>query len=265
MESSDEDDVISGHLVRPYRTFQKGDAVIPFVSSAAPPYHALSNLAVVESGVTFKGIVYPTIEHAFQAQKFEKGDRPKFSVTGLFGNPENDFHSGWTALMKATFTRGKKGEDYDQMIESKVQAKIKHYKKKNCFGVIAKQVNTLAKGCKSRPSRIHLLGLTANAKWNFADAHEDLWLELIRSKFSDPAMRALLMSTGDAYLVEQQKRPTDQGFYSAYYDKRTGECHGCNDTNRNAVGKFLMKVRDGAKTRRRYRKSVRTICRRNEA
>lgn len=44
----------------------------------------VSNFAEIESGIEISGIVYPSVEHAYQAHKFIPSDRHRFSVNGEF-------------------------------------------------------------------------------------------------------------------------------------------------------------------------------------
>jgi hypothetical protein len=115
-------------------------------------------------------------------------------------------------------------------------------------------VNSLSR----KPGKVALLGLTPNTDWNFGDAHERLWLTLLRSKFQNPDMREVLLSTGDAYLIEYQKFEKVKGsdvdlvdFYTAYFNPYTGECAHCNEPRCSAMGKFLMKIRDELRSPKR--------------
>lgn len=238
--SDDEDEVVTATLTGAYRQFTPGDRVILFKADKAFPICHLSNLGV--SPVHYDGIDYPSVEHAFQAQKFQ--DKHLFSTSGVFGNPTDHFHEGWTAYFAAKTPRGDNSK--------KVEQKKKYYAKKNTYGVLAKMVNNLSR----KPGKSVLLGLRPNPNWNFGDAHERLWLTLLRSKFQDPAMRTLLLETGDAYLIEYQKFEKVKGtdtdlvdFYTAYYND--GECKHCNEPRCNAIGKFLMKIRDEIRPKRK--------------
>jgi len=242
MSDDEGDDVVTGLLTGNYRQFHPGDPVLLFKADKAIPLCYLSNLAVVQSGVQHNGITYPSVEHAFQAQKFHESVRHLFSVTGVYGNPANQFHAGWTAYFHAkTPTSSKNAET--------VEKKKLHWGKKNQFGVLAKMVNNLSKVPKKGRCKISDLGLVPNPAWDFGESHERLWMSLLRSKFQDPMMREVLLNTGDAYLIEYQKFEKEKGtdrdhvdFYTAYYN--AGQCKHCNEPRCNAIGKFLMKIRD---------------------
>ena len=244
MSDDEGDEVVTGYLTGNYRQFHPGDRVVLFKADKAIPLCYLSNLAVVLSGVEYNGIVYPSVEHAFQAQKFHESVRHLFSTTGVFGNPANSFHAGWTAYFQAkTPTSAKNAET--------VEKKKAYWGKKNQFGVLAKMVNNLSKPPKKGRCKITDLGLVSNPAWDFGESHERLWMKLLRSKFQDPMMRDVLLNTGDAYLIEYQKFEKEKGsdrdyvdFYTAYYNEGTRECKHCNEPRCNAIGKFLMKIRD---------------------
>jgi len=60
----------------------------------------------------------------------------------------------------------------------------------------------------------------------------DVMYELLKAKFSEPELRAKLLATQDAELVEN----------NWWGDRYWGECRGVGE---NHLGKLLMKVRDG--------------------
>jgi len=225
-----------------YPIFTKGDKVQTFFSNAKRPWNAFSNLYTTP--VTYAGDEYPSVEHAFHAQKFL--DKTPFTTRGVFGDPTNNFERGWTAYFAAKTPKGKNAEKVAQQLTSRHRRE-----KKNTMGVLARMVNTLSKD----PNLRDRLGLVLDPAWTFHASHETLWLELIRSKFEAPALRELLMSTGDTYLIEYQKVATVNGeewihFYSAYYDSATGECKHANNPRSNAIGKFLMKTREHQRKRK---------------
>ena len=60
-----------------------------FNSNSKAPYHELSNFNLIEGGLEFEGIVYPSVEHAYQAQKVrDEKMRRRFSVDGIYGTTE---------------------------------------------------------------------------------------------------------------------------------------------------------------------------------
>lgn len=76
-----------------YRKFQPSDEyqMILFSSKSKPPFHQFSNFHYIPGGMDMDGIVYPSTEHAFQAQKFIVRDRVRFSITGDLGSIQKGF------------------------------------------------------------------------------------------------------------------------------------------------------------------------------
>ena len=257
--SDDESEPVRGELCGKYRVYERGEPVVLFKADKAKPLCSLSNFAVVKTGVAFEGLVYPSVEHAFHAQKYHPSSRPLFSVEGVFGNSTDNFHAGWTAYYAALTPAG------DNLKKVEKQKNSKHAPgdakgKKNTMGVLAKMVNTL---CKNQPHKMELLGLRPNTEWDFGETHEELWMDLLRSKYQDPEMLEVLQSTGSAYLIEFQKHEKvwdpklkakteadHVDFYTAYYDDVAKDSAHCNEPRCSAMGKFLMTVRDTAKRRK---------------
>ena len=242
-EEEEEEEEIHAVLSGIYRQYIQGESVCLFKADKAIPLCYLSNFAEVESGITYQGIVYPTVEHAYQAQKFLPECRPLFSLTGMYGNPTDHFDRGWNAYFKAK-TPTKKNINGD--VEKK---KNSQYAKKRTMGVLAKMVNTLSR----KPRKLEALNLKLDPHWNFNDAHEKMWLDLLRSKYRDPKMKEHLLATNHDYLIEYQKMEKKKvngrwtqddhvDFYTAYYNLATQNCAHCNEPACNSMGKFLMKI-----------------------
>jgi predicted NAD-dependent protein-ADP-ribosyltransferase YbiA (DUF1768 family) len=60
------------------REYIAGEDHILFHSNAVAPYHLLSNFSMCE--ITYDGITYPSVEHAFQSQLFIREQRHIFSI-----------------------------------------------------------------------------------------------------------------------------------------------------------------------------------------
>ena len=237
--SDDEDEEIHSVLTGNYRQYRQGEEVVQFKANFRKPACYLSNFAVVDSGVTYEGIKYPSVEHAYQAQKFSPESRKMFSTTGIYGNPTDNFHRGWVAYFTAKTPNGKNimGE-----VEKKKRSDYA-LDKNRTMGVLAKMVNTLSRKETKKERKIDALNLKSTP-FDFQDAHEQLWLQLLRSKYEDPMMREALLGTGDKYIIEFQLKKDQIDFYTAYYDKTTQNCAHCNEPACNSMGKFLMKIRD---------------------
>ena len=74
-EGSEEEQEYGARLTGSYRQFVQGMPVVMFRADKPEPDYYLSNLTVVPSGIDFDGVVYPSVEHAFQAQKFHPSVR----------------------------------------------------------------------------------------------------------------------------------------------------------------------------------------------
>ena len=58
-----------------FRYYIPGEKVTRFYSNSCYPFYFLSNFAFVDEGIEYDGIIYPSVEHAFQAQKYIKSQR----------------------------------------------------------------------------------------------------------------------------------------------------------------------------------------------
>tara|TARA_R110002072_G_scaffold260935_1_gene419546 strand:+ start:477 stop:959 length:483 start_codon:yes stop_codon:yes gene_type:complete len=125
---------------------------------------------LVPCGITCDGVLYPSVEHAFQAQKYIQSQRWRFSTVGDLGV--------WEGL-KLVF----KPEDYEK--------KLKFWSKKGNIGIVAKMATNVRIGKK--------LGLIRDEKFQPSD---DLWLKLLKMKFSIKYFDDILKSTGGTYLLE---------------------------------------------------------------
>jgi len=277
--SDDEDEIVSSNLHGHYRQYVPGERVLLFKANRTGSHaYKLSNLAGVH--ITYQGLTYPSVEHAFQAQKVARDMRHLYSTSGIYGDPTDNFRRGWVAYFEAKAPKSAKHE-------ADAEKKIKKYcSEKNLCGMLSKMVNNLTRQKKesdaSWEARTERLGLgrpLVVVGWNFEDAHEDLWLDLLRLKYRDPEMRQALLDTGDAYLIEEQRHEKVKGtdtdlidFYTAYYRKggrevvtrwgprkgdklyefdEGGDCRHCNESRCSAIGKFLMKIRDEIRTPKR--------------
>ena len=68
-----------------FRNYSNGELIISYWSNAKPPFCYLSNFTFIEGGIEYDGIIYPSVEHAFQAQKYIKEQRIRFSINGDLG------------------------------------------------------------------------------------------------------------------------------------------------------------------------------------
>lgn len=83
----------------------------------------------------------------------------------------------------------------------------------------------------AKPGSAKALGKRVKLREGWNDLRLVIMLEAVRSKFSDPDLKKLLLETGDAELVEG----------NTWNDSFWGVCRG---KGQNHLGKILMKTRD---------------------
>ena len=185
------------------------ELVINFWANGKAQLHNLSNFAYISDGIEYDGLLYNSTEHMFQAQKYIKEQRIRFSINGDLGN--------WDGL-KLVFTV----EEYEK--------KYKYWAKKNNIGIIAKMATNEKIGKK--------LGLIRDE--NFSSTPE-LWLEILKKKYSIKYFGDILKSTHDIYLLEfdrsaNNKNRKTESFWGGLIIDNT--LYGNNE-----MGKYLMEIR----------------------
>ena len=68
-----------------FRNYVPGECCINYWSNSKFPYCYLSNFAFILDGIEYDGLTYYSLEHAFQAQKYIKEQRIRFSKDGDLG------------------------------------------------------------------------------------------------------------------------------------------------------------------------------------
>ena len=193
-----------------FREYIVNEEVIKFYSSATKPFHKLSNFALIKDGIEYDGLMFYSTEHAFQAQKYIKEQRIRFSIEGDIGNIDSGF--------KLLF-----GDEWEK--------KKNFWMKKENIGIIAKTATSNKNETK--------LGLIRDV--NFESTNK-LWLELLTIKFNINEFKNILKNTENKYLLEFDrgaKRMSLQNnipFWSGLIDD--GILYG-----NNLMGKYLMLVR----------------------
>lgn len=188
------------------RDYSPGEIVINFWSNGKAPFHKLSNFAFISSGIEVDGEIYPSIEHAFQANKYIKEQRPRFSINGDLGS--------WDGIKLVV----KDGED---------EGKLKYWGKKNNIGYIAKMATSKKIGVK--------LGLIRDDNYRPTD---ELWIKLLTKKYSIKEFGDILKSTDDIYLLEFDNRARrNNSFWGGIIQNNT--LYG-----NNQMGKYLMEIRE---------------------
>lgn len=168
---------------------------ISFFSNAKDPYYKLSNFNHIKDGILYpppnkdirdnprqlksfidnqEGLIYPSVEHAYQAQKYIERDRIRFSINGDLGN--------WDGF---------------KLIHDK---DVNYWKKKDNIGIIAKMA--------TNPKNTKKLGLKINKKFKCTI---DLWLDILILKFQKEYYKNILLATNNLYLLEFDRRARLRG------------------------------------------------------
>ena len=158
-----------------FRNYVPGEKVTAFYSNSRDPFYFLSNFAFVEEGIEYDGTLYPSVEHAFQAQKYIKSQRTRFSTTGDLGN-------------------------WDSIKLVQVKSKRNFWFKKNNIGIIAKMATSTKIGKR--------LGLIRDASFN---SSFELWYFLLEKKYLIKKFYFILKNTENQYLLEFDKGARNRG------------------------------------------------------
>ena len=190
------------------KSTQKDDIYLQFWSRASEPWNKLSNFAWIKEGIEYDGLVYPSTEHAFQAQKFIRKDRIRFSVDGDIGKVDDGF-----ALFYS---------------DDSVEKKKEFWMKKGNIGILAKMATSNANFSK--------LKLVLEASYDYKKSNA-LWLDLLALKFEIPHFKDILLSTESKILLEFDRTATPSSWYCCKF--LDGALVG-----NNQMGKLIMQVRD---------------------
>jgi ribA/ribD-fused uncharacterized protein len=85
------------------------------------------------------------------------------------------------------------------------------------------------------PAWAKRLGRSLDLRPDWEEVKEQVMRDCLKSKFSDPALRALLQATGDAVLIEG----------NTWHDNIWGvcTCHRCPGNGQNLLGQLLEELR----------------------
>ncbi len=187
------------------REYQPNEPTIQFYSYGKPPFHKLSNFNFIETGITHDELVYPSTEHAFQAQKYIKEQRHRFSVDGDLGSVDSGF----------LLVFGNEAED-----------KKRFWMQKNNIGIIAKMATNIKISKK--------IGLIRDETFVSTDT---LWIELLTHKFNIDEYKIILQNTENKYLLEFSKSAKKiKPLWSGIIED--GTLYGTN-----LMGNYLMYIR----------------------
>jgi predicted NAD-dependent protein-ADP-ribosyltransferase YbiA (DUF1768 family) len=193
-----------------FREYNTNEETINFYSCGRKPFHKLSNFALIKDGIVFDGLTFYSTEHAFQAQKYIKEQRIRFSIEGDLGNIDSGF--------KLVF-----GDEWEK--------KKKFWMNKDNIGIIAKMATNIKIGKK--------IGLIRDINFSSTD---ELWIKLLTLKFNIIEFNIILQNTENKYLLE-----FDRGAKRSVSLKNIPIWSGIIDEGilygNNLMGKYLMVIR----------------------
>ena len=207
----------------------QGRKVVNFYSGGVRPFCKLSNFfaARVTSGLD----VYPTSEHLYQSLKCMPNDRVHFQVGGKFSS----FESGQSLIWPDSKHTPNAGD-----IKASSKKKGDSWKPKEMLGVMAKMAVAPARTKKLRIQRL------PKAEWLPMATYErarSVWIPILQSKFQNVDLAALLISTGDAYLLEFDRRAKSNQEKSRSVSRWGGMVRDSVLFGENWMGRLIMEVR----------------------
>lgn len=162
---------------------------IKFYSDAKKPYNKLSNFHYIKEGILYNGLKYPSVEHAYQASKFNnEKDKLDFTMDGKYGNVD-----GFNLLYN----------------KDEVENKKIYWMRKGNIGILAKMA-------WQKYPKDH---------YTYKELDDNEWLKILREKYKIKKYKDLLLSTNDAIIYEF-KRGKDKKYSAHINDK--GELEGSN-------------------------------------
>ena len=197
-----------------FREYTNGEMVLKFWSNAKKEtkFYKFSNLQHIIDGIKpfDDKLEFASTEHAFQSRKYVEKDRIRFSINGDLGNID-----GFKLVFK----------------ENEYEKKRDYWFAKDNIGIIAKMATNKKIGKK--------LGLERNTDFVSTD---ELWLQILLSKYRIEEFKQLLKKTDDIYLLEFDRM--------AYHRFNISPAFwGGNIINnelwgKNQMGKYLMHIRE---------------------
>lgn len=196
--------------------YSGGDNVVKFWANAKRPLTDLSNFAHIVEGISpFEDkLVFCSSEHAFQSRKYVEEDRVRFSIEGDLGTID-----GFALVFP----------------EKVFEQKRDYWMKKGNIGIIAKMATNKTIGKKLKLRRL-----------DGYESSDELWMQILHSKFTIEKFRHTLSSTGDAYLLEFGRSAKREELLG----KKPFWCGLIEDGvlyGENKMGKYLMRIRNHIK------------------
>ncbi len=162
---------------------------IKFYSNAKEPYYKLSNFNYIKQGINYNGLIYPSVEHAYQASKFNNiTDKKDFTITGKYGTIDG---------FKLLYNK----DEYKQ--------KMNYWMAKDNIGILAKL------GWKKYDK----------SHYTYKKLPKSEWLKILREKYKIPEYRNILLSTNNSIIYEFKRGKCTK--YTAHLNK-DGELEGKN-------------------------------------
>lgn len=195
-------------------------AHIYFYSGGRGNLKKLSNLYSCD--VVYDNIMYPSIEHAFQAFLIPQNFRTLLSVDGPYGS-----FDGMTTILCIL-----KPKWSWERVQEEMNKKLKYWGKRECVGIVAKMFT------HEKVFRFH--GIRRN---NVTVEDIDTFFStVIMEKYKQLEFKKILIETGDKYLCEFDK--------SAYRKYETGDISRWGGMikdsilyGHNQTGIYLMRIR----------------------
>lgn len=196
------------------REYTKGESALNFWSNAKKEtkFYKLSNFQYIKDGIKpfDDNLEFASTEHAFQSRKYIEKDRERFSINGDLGNI-----GGFSLVCK----------------EKEYEKKRDFWMKKDNIGIVAKMATNEKIGKK--------LGLKRNPDFKSTD---ELWIQILLTKYKKEEFKQLLKNTGDIYLLE-----FDRGAYNRFGQSKVNWGGNIIDNElwgKNLMGKYLMEIRN---------------------
>lgn len=210
------------------------DKFIYFSSGGKVPYDKLSNFS--KCLIEFpegSGIVYPSSEHAFQAQLIPEAQRKRvFSVDGLFGKLEQGYCLYYTQMGNKEFT-----EKIQETISKKTKYWGERSGKLEKIGIIAKLVSK--KDWMKQHLNIDKIDIGGEKCY-------EIFKQILMVKYKNPIFRTVLLETENVHLIEfdrMAKKRSDAGTPPRWSGMVVDNIiHG-----HNQMGGILMDVRTDLK------------------
>jgi predicted NAD-dependent protein-ADP-ribosyltransferase YbiA (DUF1768 family) len=196
-----------------FREYIIGEPVLQFWSNAERKheFYKFSNFQHIKDGIQpfDDKFIFASTEHAFQSRKYVEKDRARFSIDGDLGNID-----GFSLVFK----------------EKEYEKKRDYWMNKDNIGVIAKMATDKTRGKK--------LGLERNQDFVSTD---ELWMQILLSKYMKEEFKQLLKKTEDIYLLEFDRMAYHRfGVSLAFWG---GNIIDNKLWGKNQMGKYLMEIR----------------------